>query len=125
MRASTVQCRIENIRLIQQEDSNTHGLPACAFTSCVKCEKDGSHTILTSRLLFSVQTCTVLMWLIGIKSIVGSSTNDLHVMLDTTKLQAQSSEYGETKISRKNTRACKGLNSKTSLVQAERTACHA
>jgi len=35
------------------------------------------------------------------ENIVGSSTNDLHVMLDTTKLQAQSSEYGETKISRK------------------------
>merc|ERR1712078_965302 len=88
MRGSTVQCRIESIRLIQQEDSNTHGLLACAFTSCVKCEKDGSHTILTNRLLFSVQTCTVLMWLIGTKNIVGSSTNDLHVMLDTTKLQS-------------------------------------
>jgi TATA-box binding protein (TBP) (component of TFIID and TFIIIB) len=35
---------------------------------------------------------------IEMENIVGSSTNELHVVLDTTKLQAQSSEYGETKI---------------------------
>lgn len=32
------------------------------------------------------------------ENIVGSSTNDLHVMLNATKLQVQTSDYGETKI---------------------------
>jgi len=32
------------------------------------------------------------------ENIVGSSTNDLHVVLDATKLQVQTSDYGETKI---------------------------